>query len=888
MPLSYVGGVGPQGAKIAFVGEQPAKYEAEKGVCFIGPAGQNLNECLRESRIKRDECYLTNVVKQVGYDIEKYIKITSGKRERAAPTELWQREVDTLKAELDYINPNVIVPLGNSALWALADRANITLWRGSVIESTLLPGKKIIPTMHPATYTQDKLFKAPEAYLNRYLIIMDLKKIYHESQFPDIRLTDRKVKIRPSYIEALEYLSECIDKARSGAAIDYDIELEPGSQELSCISLSFSPVYAVSIPFISNDGHYFTVEQELRILRKLDELFSNPALAKGGQNIGFDSHFMLRKYGMRTRNIERDTMVAQRILYPDFTKMHGGGGALNFITAMWTDIPYYKADGKLWITGQGEWEKGWRYNGLDALACSASYPKQLIEIEERGLQETYQRQVKLIPALTYMMEHGIRVDPLGIKREYKAMLNQESVMQKELNELVGYELNPRSPKQVPKYLFEEKHVPVKTNKKTGKPTVDEDLLISLWGKGRRDAELILKIRRSRKRANTFLNPNKVDSDGRIRCSYNPVGTKFGRISSSRNIFGTGINLQNVPHSVLSHFLIDKGYVGYSLDMSQIEARFVAYVGQIQEMIEVYEKNLDIHTKTAALIFHHGDMSKVKTEPRSCPLGNGQESERFWGKKGNHGFNYGYGPAAFAEKYDVPLDQAKWIHAAYHKAYPALEKGYWAYVQDQLRRTRTLTNLLGRKTLFLGKWEPSMLNAAYSCIPQGSNADHVNERGIQFIYYNEDPLFKSVELLTQIHDSIEFQIPLSLPLIEHARILTKIKASLETPFRFRQYEFVVPCDLTVNFCLNKELGVEVKGKDFSYKLEDLANKILLSITELEYSKVIEHDRRKTYHCAECEEEFTHNWEGRKWLLDHTEQLHPQLIDEEMYKVINMPF
>jgi len=889
MENTYVGGTGPLGAKIAFVGEQPAKYEAKYGKPFTGPAGQNLDECLREARIRRSEVYLTNVVKECGYDIKAYIKITSGTRESAKPTnKLWGMFVEELQRELIDVNPNVIVPLGNSALWALCDRANITMWRGSVIESKLLPGKKVIPCLHPASYTQDKLFKAPEAYLNKFLIIMDLKKVKRESEYPEIRLTNRKVHMRPSYPEALEFIADCMQRAKEGVAIDYDIELDPGSQELSCISFAISPTEAFCIPFMDQTGNYFTPEQELKIMRRLDELFRNSGYAKGGQNIGFDSHYMLRKYGIRTRNIERDTMVAQRILYPEFSRMHGGGARLNFITAMWTDIPYYKADGKMWLSGITDWEKGWQYNGLDSISCADAFPKQLNEIEERGLQETYQRQVRLIPALTYMMEHGIRVDVNGIKDEYIKNLNAEVRLEEQLNRLVGREFNPRSPKQVAQLLYNERGF--KPRVKDGKVTTNSDALLYMMSKGCKEAELILKIRKSRKYAKTFLNPDKVDKDGRIRCSYNPVGTKFGRISSSRNIFGTGINLTNVPHSVLSHFLVDKGYVGYSLDMSQIENRFVAYVGNITEMKEVYEKGQDSHTKTAALIFHNGDLSKVKLEYGSCPLGDGTHDERFWGKKANHGFNYGFGPQSFSDMYDVPLNQAKWIHSAYHKAYPALEKGYWAYVQDQLKRTRTLTNLLGRKTLFLGKWEQNMLNAAYSCIPQGSNADHMNERGIEFIYYNTDPLFKPVELLTYIHDSLEFQLPLSLPLVEHAKVILKIKESLETPFRWRNEEFVVPCDLTVNFCLNKELGVEIKGKEFSQHQEILADKILLSIIDLEYGLLIEHesDGRKytTFHCGECREEIKRNWTGRHELLVHTVKYHSELIDAEMAKLIGV--
>lgn len=832
----YVWGTGPKGAKVAIVGEQPAKYEAQNGECFTGPAGQNLNECLREAKIRRNEIYLTNVIKNCGYDISKYIKITSSRLgERAKPTEMWNYAVQQLKEELEEINPNVIVPVGNSALWAVANRAKITLWRGSVIESTLIPGKKVIPTVHPATYTADKLFINPSMYLNRYLIILDLKKVARECEFPQIELTERNLVIKPSIYEALDFIQACIEAAKLGDIVNYDIETTPGSMELGCISLSFSPNYSMSIPFVDSKGDYFSVEDEFRIMRKLSELLGNPAYKKGGQNIGFDSHFLLRKYGIRTRNMAHDTMIAQGILYPDFVGDENSPGSgfkgrsLAFITAFWTDIPYYKAAGKEWIHGISDWEKGWKYNAIDSVVCSDAGPKQLKEIAERDMEETLARQMKLIPPLTYMMEHGVRVNMQGIRDEYTKCLNEEGELTQELHKLVGFELNPDSPKQVAEYFYNTKKM--KPFLKDGKPTTNEDAMNYLAGKGLQEARMILRIRRAGKRAKTFCSPSKVDSDGRMRCSYNPAGSKFGRLSSTRNIFGTGINMTNVPHSVLTHFLIDEGYVGYSFDMSQIENRIVAYVGNIPQMIETYERNEDSHTKTAALIFHHGDISKVNTTPGSSPLGDGTHDERFWGKKANHGFNYGFGPQNFSVLYDVPLDQAKWIHSAYHRAYPGLEKGYWAHVQESLKRTRTLTNLLGRKVLFLGKWEQNFLNAAYSCIPQGSNADHIGERGLSYIYYDESGLMKPVELLMIVHDSIEFQIPLSIPLTKHAEILIAIKKSLEIPLRWRNHEFAVPADLTVNFCLNKELGAEIKGNKFSMDAEILADSLRSTINKL---------------------------------------------------------
>lgn len=808
----YVGPDGLLSSKIAIVGEQPAKYEVKYGRPFVGPAGKNLDECLRNAKIARGSCYLTNVIKEVDHDLEHYMRITGGVNGKAIIYEAGQQYINALRDELEQTSANVIVALGNTPLFTLTDRTGITAWRGSVIESTLLPGRKVIPCLHPANYTDEKVLANPAAYLSKYLITMDLEKVRCESEYPDIRLEDRKLYTQPSFYDVMSWLEQCRLLAEQGRIIYYDIELTPKTQELSCISFAIGPHEVLCIPFVDANGDYFTGEQEYEIMLKIEELLADERYQKGGQNLIFDAHFLLRKYGIRTRNVAADTMIAQHILYPDFGGKTYRGKSLEFITSMWTDVPYYKRDGKLWLTGLGEYDKGWRYNCLDSIVCADAYPKQLSEIEERGNAVAYERQMRLIGPLSYMMEKGIRIDVSGMERASKQALLEADELTHQVFSLTGRIFNLASPQQVSDYFYRDKQIQPYLNK-NGKPTVDEEALTRIANKGFREASLILEIRRLQKKASTFLNPENVDTDGRMRCSYNPVGTRFSRISSSANIFGTGANLQNVPHDVLGYYVADVGHVIYSLDMSQIEARIVAYVGNITQMKEVYEKGLDIHRQTGSLIFnkHYNDVS---SEPGSSTIGNGTYSERDWAKRANHGFNYGFGYKSFSLLYEIPERQAKFIYDGYHAAYPGLRGTYWTGIEKELRATRTLTNLFGRKITFLGKWGEKLLNEAYSCIPQGTCGDLVNEWGLNYVYYNSDPLFKHIELLTQVHDSISFQVPLSLPLEDHAKILLSIKSSLEQPLRYRNVEFVVPVDLVVNTNLNKNLGIELKGEKFS--------------------------------------------------------------------------
>ncbi len=386
---------------------------------------------------------------------------------------------------------------------------------------------------------------------------------------------------------------------------------------------------------------------------------------------------------------------------------------------------------------------------------------------------------------------------------------------------VGYELNPMSPDQLVKYFYIDKGLPVYKTK--GKVTTDEKAMVRINRRGYKEAGLVLQIRRLTKRRSTYLSLDKVDRDGRIRCSYNPVGTRFSRLSSGKSIFGTGTNMQNWPQDLLKYLLSDKGYIFYNLDLSQFENRIVAYVGNIISMIEAFETGKDVHALTGALISGK-DYEQVRFENKEnifCPIGDGKHSWRFWGKKCDHALNYDEGYKRFSLDLEIQEKDGKRLHGSYHTAYPGVRNGYHSGVKSQLAKNRTLTNLMGRNVTFLGQWGDKLFKEAYSCIPQGTCGDVINERGVNYIYYNQDE-FRPVELLTQVHDSVGFQIPLIVPLLEHADMIIKIKKSLETPLKWRDREFVVPVDLTMGYSLSGEEGEEIKGNDFSTEPGILAN------------------------------------------------------------------
>ena len=826
MRHTYVSATGPREATIAIVGEQPGTTEVRwrpKPTPFVGPAGKALDGCLYSVGINRRDIYLTNVIKDLDSHLNSYINLDT--RGNYSISENGWEYINELKDELSNLpNLNIVIACGNIPLIALVNRVGITKWRGSILESTLVPGLKVIPTFHPATFVPPKF-----NFMNKPLLCFDLVRAKEESKFKKIIRKQRDLIIRPSFNYCVDHLKYLYDAGTKGSTIDIDIEVI--NEELDCIAFAKDSTMALCIPFRWTKGDYFTIEQEYEIMLLIEAIISEERISKRGANFIFDTQWLYHKYGILPRGNLHCTQIAQKISFPDFR------AGLDFVTTMHTDIPYYKLDGKKWMkAGTGSWDQWWNYNAMDAISTAASHPSQMEDLRNQSNIETYNRQRKIIKPLIYMMERGIKIDVEGMIKEREIVSNSIEELKESLNSKVGYEINANSPKQLKEYFYDKLgNKPYKKRNAQGKYTesCDEDAMKRLARKGYEEARTILDIRRAIKRLSTYLEVKKVDEDGRYRSSYKPVGAETGRLSSGETIFGTGGNQQNWPHDLLRFFLFDEGYLGYSIDLSQIENRVVAYVGGIVPMINAFETGKDMHRLTASM-FLQKPYDEISNEDGSCHLGDGRQSERFWGKKGNHAINYDFGYKSFALKYEVSEGEAKQIIERIHNAYPQIRANYHQLIQNMLKRNRTVTNLFGRNRVFMGPVIPNpptspvsaciaTYREAYAQLPQSTTADKINEHGINYIYYNQD-LFKPVELLAQIHDSIVFQIPLSTPWIEHASIIFAIKKSLETPMYWRGTKIETPADVSIGLNMCKEDMVELKSKEVPNDTQSLAHKL----------------------------------------------------------------
>ncbi len=323
-----VPGEGPiTSCKICFIGEALGAQEERIGRPFIGVSGQYLMKIMALVGLARGDVYLTNIVKEhpPGDDISPFFKPS---RYEAWVSDKYREYQALLKDELDGCSANVLVPLGNPALYALTGLTNITKRRGSILESTLFDRpRKVIPTIHPAA--------ALRQYIYTHFIRMDLLRVVEEAKTPDINLPTREIMLGPTYLEALSYLDLIISEVITPIAFDIEVT----NEEVSCISFAISSTNCMSIPFSYSQGPYMTPEDECQVWRRIATLLEDKRITKVGQNIVFDATFLYRKYGIRTYNTE-DTMIAQGIYMPDFPK------GLDFITSMYTHEPYYKDIGR--------------------------------------------------------------------------------------------------------------------------------------------------------------------------------------------------------------------------------------------------------------------------------------------------------------------------------------------------------------------------------------------------------------------------------------------------------------------------------------------------------------------------------------------------------------
>ena len=148
-----VAGSGSLDAEIFFIGEAPGRNEDIQGEPFVGKAGKILDELLASINIKRDEVYISNI-----------LKCRPPNNRDPFKHEIQQCK-PFLDKQLEVIKPKLIIPLGNFATSYILEKngfkhENIGQVHGKLFTTHTIYGEtKIIPMYHPAVAVYNPNYK---------------------------------------------------------------------------------------------------------------------------------------------------------------------------------------------------------------------------------------------------------------------------------------------------------------------------------------------------------------------------------------------------------------------------------------------------------------------------------------------------------------------------------------------------------------------------------------------------------------------------------------------------------------------------------------------------------------------------------------------------------
>jgi uracil-DNA glycosylase len=232
----------------------------------------------------------------------------------------YQSELDRLGDEILAADPNLIVALGNTALWALCGRTGVSKLRGTTTLTThLVSGFKLMPTYHPAAVLRQ--------WELRPTTCIDLAKAGRENAFPDVRRPACEIWIEPTLEDIdefiLRYVRECDILS---------VDIETAGSRITCIGFAADASRAIVIPFDderSKTGSYWPDgNSERKAWHLIADVLTDGRIAKLFQNGLYDIAFLWRAYGIGVMGTVHDTMLLSHALQPESLKGLGYLGSL--------------------------------------------------------------------------------------------------------------------------------------------------------------------------------------------------------------------------------------------------------------------------------------------------------------------------------------------------------------------------------------------------------------------------------------------------------------------------------------------------------------------------------------------------------------------------------
>jgi DNA polymerase I-like protein with 3'-5' exonuclease and polymerase domains len=577
-------------------------------------------------------------------------------------------------------------------------------------------------------------------------------------------------------IKALEAVSKlCLDTETTG--------LQPRIAEPRLVQL------CETTPGNKNRDIYVFDLFKTKVTARLKELIESRELLIL-HNANFDLQFLLY-LGIDYRNKIFDTYIAERVLRSGFKEKKYspkiGKEYFSDVSCSLKAVAARRLGLDLAKDQQvSDWSKDElnlnqiEYSATDVDILPDIAADQIRELKEENLMHIYGMESKCIRPVAKMCSTGFGVDleklqALKLKieeklegkvREFvysldKRLPDDQKLPRGEDGEIaIGVtkgtkqkKFNPGSTKQVIK-ACQACGISLPVDVNTNKPVLNQ---IALAEFDSQDPTIILyreqtKVQTEREHVEKLLN-NVNPITHRIHSGYNQVGANSGRFTSSgaaktkarekKSVFS--VNIQQIPRSkdFRSCFVPDKGYKLVICDWSQIELRLGAQLINIPQMREAFNRNIDLHTLTASLIY--------KLNIKDVP-----DELRQEGKTLNFALLYGMGYRKY-KTYTaqsgkiISLSEAKVAHAAFHAAYPRLRAWHQeraALVQDGWTYVRTA---VGRRRLL--SYDDTTMMCCANTLIQGSGADILKIAIAEL----DNHLNDEVRLVACIHDELVLEV-----------------------------------------------------------------------------------------------------------------------------------
>jgi len=756
---------GPQPATIMIIGEAPGGHEEVKGTPFVGPSGDELDKMLAEAgflpqellklpafdagkqlRIKRDATiFLTNVCKY--RPPENKIENFFLDKKRTKPNELIREGLAELLQEIEQVKPKLIIALGDTALWALTGNHGITKWRGSMLS---YGGALLLPTYHPALILREWSWRS--------IAMHDLRRAKGALEKEGWPKRNNYFLLRPSFqdtMEVLHGLTEECNKASKPYRIASDLETR--RSYIACHSIAWSANEAICIPSmcVERPTGYWTLDEDVAIWEAERELLTHPNVEVVGQNYLYDAQYFARRRGYVPR-LRHDTMFMQHCAFAGLPK------GLDFLSSMYAQFHvYWKDEGKEWNPKIPE-DNFWSYGCTDGVVTYEVAGVMEGILHRQQLWDIYQFQMRLWAPILRMMLRGVRIDKL-LKGKIASELIQ-AIMDRDqkLTYILGRQLNIGSPKQVHYLFYEELRCRRVIDRKTRRPTCDEDALTTFAQREpllKPITTLIADLRSLGSMMSNIIQA-PVDADGQMRSYFTPTAETY-RWQSQKNSFGGGTNFQNwtkgdedkekeaivgypVPN-VRKLIVPPPGYEIASIDLTGADAQTVAWESDDAELKHIFRENkIKIHAHNAKVMFK----GKAVT---------GYEQPYYdLCRTGVHLINYVGGPDELAGSMGISRYEASEFSNYWFQLHPNILEWHQR-IQDQLQRTRTVTNRFGYRRFYFDRIE-GLLPKAVAWIGQSTTACVTNRA---FIAMEEDKILThdlNLSTLIQVHDELVFQYP----------------------------------------------------------------------------------------------------------------------------------